>query len=111
MKSPNHPFLVSTMLGAVLGVTCYADAVKLKSGITVSGEILRYDDHGVAIRLPSKQVREYATDQIKSVEAPKHPAHEAADAALGRGEVAKAGRQYQQALDVETRPWAVAQLR
>jgi hypothetical protein len=88
-----------------------ADSVQLQNGITISGEIVRYDEFAVTLQLSSGALREYPIGEILKVNASFCEAHRSADDALIHGNFAKANVDYRRAMETESRPWATQRIR
>ena len=87
------------------------EKVKLKSGLTVSGTILQYDERGINMRLQSGNEARYTLDEIDTVDAELSPLHQQADEAVAQEDYDMAISRYKSALVDERRPWAQARLR
>ncbi|MFO0944343.1 MAG: hypothetical protein U1D30_00125 [Planctomycetota bacterium] len=90
-----------------------ADTVLLQNGQKLTGEILRYDESGVAIRLTNARniTKEYTRDEVVGVEADFLPEQITADAAMAKKDYAAAISGYRRAMELERRPWVKDWLR
>lgn len=102
---------VTLALVVIFATTIRGESVHLKNGITASGEILRYDESGVLLRLATNQTREFATSEILKVEAAFCADHRTGDANLGKRDFATAIKDYERALLTEERSWARQRIR
>src|SRR5688572_33401375 len=84
------------------------DVVRIKgSTISYRGEIVRWDEAGVALKWGRNQeVKEFSRDQIDRVETKWPAGFDAGKAALAKGDFNEASVQLRNAVRVETRPWA-----
>jgi tetratricopeptide (TPR) repeat protein len=104
------PILLLLCILAVRTVGMADDAVLLKGGNRMVGEMIDYDDRGVRIQLTSGQQVFYPSRDIQSVETSRVEQHDQADIALERREYPQAIVLYRQALGTENRRWATVQI-
>lgn len=111
--APRRNGLLATMVVLGSSFAVHGDAVLLQNGQRLTGEILRLDETGVAIRLANARniTKEYTPDDVAGVEADYLPEQVSADAAMEKRDYAAAVHGYRRAFETEQRPWVKDLLR
>ncbi|MGL5096072.1 MAG: tetratricopeptide repeat protein [Planctomycetia bacterium] len=102
--------LLTAGVGLTTSTASAAETLKLTNGITITGDVVGYDARGVAIRLPSKEVKSYEHSRIASLEARYTVEQEAGLQAMRTRDYATAAAQFKAALAVERREWVKGRL-
>lgn len=103
---------ILTLTVAMLAVSHLAavDEIRLKNGQTLRGELLRYDERGIALRIESGRVLQYPLNKVENVGAKLSDPHQQAEQAIDDGRFADAVRHFRNALQQEKRPWALSRI-
>lgn len=102
---------LALLLAAGLTPASRGDTVRFQNGLTVTGEILQYDERGVTVRLANGREIHKPLADVKKVDAQFHPDHEAGDRALEKREFVPTVAHLQAALQAESREWARLRIR
>lgn len=102
-------WIVVTLLATPLAAFS-VDEVKLKNGQTLRGQLLQYDERGIALRLDSGRVLSYPTSRVEKVGAILSEPHQFAEQALDERRYSEAVEQFRRAQQRESRQWALSRI-
>lgn len=87
-----------------------AEAVVLRNGTKIAGEIVESDERGVRLRLSGGNEMLFSLAEVKGVETHRTPRHQLGQSSLDRRDYDAALSELRQARDEEKRGWAIREI-